>query len=274
MPRRRPSKYPYEDAKQLYVEGIVNDEGERRYPTYADVAELLQIPQNRLRERGAKYNWTDARAAWQAQLERARMAKKAQDVAKERDGVDEHALKVSKLGANMVMARLGEMAQELQRRNRAKKAYDELIEAAKAEDRMADAMELADTGFDPWAPHPVDVRELQALAATMTAWHSLQLKALGQPDVATVRHEVSGPDGGPIQQQTVSEVLVRDDRSRLVSLLVAVQRAELAPQVVAGAGVSPQDPAVLALRAGRRAGELNGQAREGGGDAGGGASGS
>lgn len=239
--KRGASKYNYAAAGTVYIEGSVNDKGERSYKTLGEVAELFEIPANRIRERAAREGWTDKRAAFQAHMEKVRLEKRATDLAKEAVEVDSQALKIGKLGVQLVTSRMGEMAQELGKRTKAKKAYEDALAAG------ADAATLAEIDYDPWAPHPVDVRELQALAQTATIWHSLSMKALGE--VETTRHEITGPGGRPIQTESkISQELVRDDTSRVHALLIAVRRSSIAGTEARG-GVAAGSPELAQLRA-------------------------
>lgn len=225
-------KYDWESVKQVYVEGRVDDSGNRTYPTLQQVADLFEIQSSRVREAAARGEWTAARAAFQAHVEKVRQEKRAADLAKEGVALDESALKVSKLGVSLITARIGEIANEMGKRSQAKKKYEE----AKA--RGAGPEELDEIDYDPWAPPAVDSREVSSLASAATQWHSLAMKALGEPE--TVRHELTGANGSPLEvRSSIRAEMVRDDPARLHALLVAVERAQLGVQVqgtVVGAG--------------------------------------
>lgn len=213
--------YPWERCEQLYVEGRVNDDGTRTYPTLKDVSTLFEVPDNRLRERAAKYSWTDKKAVFQANLEKVRQEKRIQTLSKESVEIDTKALGVSKLGINLVQARIGEIARAVGERAVAKKEYD----AAKAQG--ADELTLSDMDYDPWAPSPIDAREVSTLAAAAAAWHSLAMKSLGE--VETTRHEITGAAGAPLEvRASVRAELTSDDPSRVWALLKAYERSSLA----------------------------------------------
>lgn len=243
-PPARRRRYDWETVRAVYVEGRVSDSGERSYPTLAEVADLFGVPHNRCREAAAREHWTDRRAAFQASVEKVRQEKRAQDLAKEAVDVDAKALTLSKVGFQLVQARIGEIGQALQARNRAKKAYEDLL-AENGNDHTDPRLQAID--FDPWAPSPIDAREVQTLAATATQWHALAMKSLGE--VETTRTEITGAAGAPLEVSasgTLRAELTTDDPARLHALLAAVSRSSLAQAEPAGlpgpdAGGGPGD---------------------------------
>lgn len=213
-------RYDWERIRAIYVEGTVNDKGERSYPTLNQVAEMEGIMPSRVRTAAARGEWKMARAAFQSHVEKVRQQKRAHDLAKEAVHADEQALKVSKLGVQLVQMRIGEIAQDAAKRAQAKKRYDDLKAAGGSPE------DLDDTGFDPWAPPAVDAREIASLAQAANAWHTLASKALGEPE--TLRHEITGPSGGPLDiRSSIRAEMVRDEPARLHALLVAVERAHI-----------------------------------------------
>lgn len=243
LPRRT---YPWEELRQLYVEGRVDDKGERTYPSMREIAELFDVVEARIRERAAKEKWTDKRAAFQLKIETTRQKMRAQTVAKEAVAIDERALNISKIAVQLVQGRVTQIAQEMGKQAQAKKAYDDAKAAGVGEE------ELARMDYDPWAPAAVDARELHTLAQAAAAWHTLALKALGENP--TQRVEVTGANGAPIEVEhtDIRQELVRDDPARLYGLLVAIQRAQFAAGVVPGDdGDGPgDDPGAAAVAAG------------------------
>ena len=227
------TRYDYEGPKQVYVEGRVDDKGSRSWPSLQDVADLFEIPGNRLREKAAKDRWTDQRAAFQANLEKVRQEKRLATLSKEAVELDSRALNVAKMGIALVMLRLGEMTQKAQ---------------ALQKERAEHGQDADDMGF-PIA----DARELETLGRAASAWHSLGGKALGE--VETTRTEITGAGGAPVEvQSTIRAELTRDDPNRLHAFLVAVERSGLAGALTGG---GPQDAE----------GEARGPARDGGAEA-------
>jgi len=210
--RKHPKKgrrHPWPEVKQVYVEGQINDDGERKWPSMEHVAELFDISPQRVRGKAAEENWTEQRAAFQAHIEKVRQERRAQELAQEAVELDSRALNAAKTGMTLINARMNEIGQQVQKVQRRKR-------------------EAAEEGRDDESDVPsLDAREVEMLARAAQAWHQLGGKAIG--DVDTSRTEVTGADGAPVDVRSVQEELQRDDPDRLTGFLVALERSGYLP---------------------------------------------
>lgn len=220
-PRDSRRKYDWDNARIAYVEGMVDDNGERHFPTLQEVSEEFIIPPHRVRERSSKESWKEQRAAFQAHLDKVRQDKRAKELAQDAVDMDSKALASAKAGLQLVQARLGELAQALQRARREAQEHP-----------------------DEHPPPAFDSRELDSLARAAQGWHQLSSKAIG--DVETTRTEIVGSHGGPVEvRQSVTAELRKDDPERLSAFVVALNRAGVLGEIastVAGESESEGDP--------------------------------
>lgn len=222
-------RYDWVQVKQVYVEGSVDDKGNRSWKSLGEVADLFEIPHNRCREASARENWVEQRAAFQAHMEKVRQEKRAADLAKEAVDLDAKALAVAKMGVQLTQMRMGEIARAAGAQAQAKKAYEDWVKAGRAGDAP---------DYDEFAEPALDARELHTLAASAAAWHTLGGKALGE--VETTRTELTGANGAPLEvRSSIKAELTRDDPQRLHALLIALDRAQLLPGGAADAGAQP-----------------------------------
>lgn len=209
------SKYNWPRLRMIYVEGSVSDAGERTFPSMREVGVLEGVPEQRIRERAAKEGWTQERAAFQGRIERDRQERRNKELTQQAVELDTRALTVSKMGLQLIAARVGEVAKSLQKRNQE-------LQRAEAENREPDLY-----GLDG-----VDAREMETLSRAAIGWHALAGKALGE--VPTQRLELTGRGGGTLSiDHNVRAEITKDDPDRLAALVVAFNRAGLA-------GLAPQ----------------------------------
>jgi len=204
-------KYDWLNIKRVYVEGYTNGQGGQVWPSMTETAELLDVPRNRLSERASAEHWKVERSAYQAHLEAVKQRKRLDALAQDAVDVDSNALRAAKLGMQLGVQRLGEIAKEVQR-----KAKDESERAA--------------AGLEPdaFAQPAVNAGELGSLASAVGQWHAIARKALGE--VETVRTEITGAGGGPIESSMdITAELMRDDPDRLAGIFIAMERADLLP---------------------------------------------
>jgi hypothetical protein len=207
-------RYPWHDVKQVYVEGKVDDDGERTWLSMEHVANMFGISPQRVRGKAAEENWTEQRAAFQAHIEKVRQERRAKELAQEAVELDSRALNAAKTGMTLINARMNEIGQQVQKIQRRKR-------------------EAAEEGRDDDTDIPsLDAREVEMLARAAQAWHQLGGKAIG--DVDTTRTEVTGADGASVDVRSVQEELQRDDPDRLTGFLVALERSGLLPVEVEG----------------------------------------
>jgi len=213
-------RYDWLTIKRVYVEGYVNADGGQVWPSQTETAELLEIPRSRLAERCAAEHWADDRAVYQAHLEAVKQRKRIEGLAQDAVEVDSNALRAAKLGIQLGVQRLGEIAKAVQRR-------------AVAEGREQAEAKSAGLDWEPdqFAMPVVQANELGALATAVGGWHQIARKALGE--IETVRTEITGAGGGPIESaMDITAELMRDDPDRLTGIFIAMERANLLPEGV------------------------------------------
>lgn len=196
-------RYDWPGVRMVYVEGTVNDAGERNFPSTRELGDLFDIPYNRVRERCAREHWVDLRSAYQANLEKVRQERRIDALSKEAADLDRMALQHAKTGMRLVGARMAEIAQEVQERQKLRAS----IEATP----------------DIYGPS-LDAGEMNTLAAAVQRFYEIGQRALGE--VPTVRTEITGPGGGPVRTDVRAE-LHADDPFRLFKFLQAAQNVGL-----------------------------------------------
>lgn len=212
-------RYQWEQVRETFVEGYMDGDGILRFPNLRETAELHEVPYNRTREHAAREGWNEGRAAFQAQMEHARFAEKSQTAAREMQQIDSQALIAAKTGMTLSLARLRELAKEVNDR----------AQAGQNGDGLSVYLE------------PLDVRELGALAHNVKAWRELAALSLGVPSEVTAV-EISGPGGTPVDLR--QELMFDDpDDSRLTRLFIAMERANLLPEPGGEGGAAALGPA-------------------------------
>ncbi len=212
---RKNPKYDWEMIKRQYVEGVNTgtDEKSLRLPTLKELSDEYGAPYTRVRERSAKERWTERRAEYQIVATRERQKKRVKKMAENAVEFDANAYKVASTGMAMIYTRLAEIAAQ--------------VNASRA--LRADALERQKNG-EPVERYElysaVNYREMEGLASAASRFQEVGMKSLGT-DVQ--RHEISGPDGGPIEATTTSIIqeLNRDDPERLAMLVAAMKESGL-----------------------------------------------
>lgn len=212
-PKRTLRKYDWPRLKLLYIEGSVDNDGNRSYPSMRELGEREDVPENRIREMAAKQGWTTERAVFQANMERIRLERRAKELGEEQVNLDKRALQAAKIGLQLIGARMGEIAKQFQaRQQQAKEDGDEF-------------------GMTP----SLDARELETLGRAAAGWHALAEKALGE--VPTTRTEIVGAGGGPVDvRSSIRAELTRDDPDRIAAFIVALERSGAAGVLLGNAG--------------------------------------
>ena len=192
------AKYDWPTIKKRYVEGVYDTNNRvHTWPSLAEVAAHFGLGQNRIREKSADEGWVEQRRQWQAQVEATRQQARAAALAKNGVALDDKAIDTAKLGLQLCYARLGEIAEQAQRRR----------------------AETAGTGGQTG----IDAQEQQRLAAAVDLWHKIGMRAIGDPESLT-RIELTGAGGRPIE---ISQELTRDDPNRLTGVLAVLAQAGL-----------------------------------------------
>ena len=209
-------KYDWYTIKSSFVEGY-QEEGreERIFLTLKDLAEKLNVPVQRLRERSADERWMEQREQYQLRLAKSRQTRRVLELTGESVEFDSTSLKLAKLGMTVVTARMSEIAREIQERQKERE----------------EAIRLANKGFPIDPEHMrtvIDAKEISTLAAAATAWQILGQKSLGT-DIQRleVQQQIDIDIDVDVEVTTVSEELSRDDPERMAAFLHAAQRAGL-----------------------------------------------
>ena len=222
-----PEKRNWDVIRRHYVEGFRDREhaGAVIWPSLTDTAAHFKVPLATLRERSAGEGWVQQRADYQALVEDRRRRTKAQQLATQSTQLENRALESAQLGLQLIFARLGEIAQEVQA-NRANSVGEGRARSG------------------------IKADEQQKLAAAADLWHKIGLRAIGDPE--THRVELTGPGGRPIE---IAQELRRDDPDRLTGVLAVLQRAGLGDifqsvpgEVVEDGGDDGAAPAIRARR--------------------------
>ncbi len=198
-------RYDWVLVKEIFVEGLTDTDGQRQWPNLREVSSYHGVPYNRVRERAAKEHWTEQRAVFQAQVERSRQTKRADELATEAVQLDATALRLSKAGLGLLGARLADLVKQ---------------ERSRAEDGQN-----ADDPLARFMPQPpaVNAREIEQLSRAATAWHVLGGRALGE--IPITRTELTGLGGAPVQVASVSTQLQADNPERLSETIEVLRRA-------------------------------------------------
>ena len=200
-------KYNWEQAEDMYVNGIVRTSGEVHYPTQKELGEVLGIPVQRVRERRSQERWGPKKQAGLLKLAQERETERRKKLAEESVEFDSNALTAAKLGMAAVTQRLAHIARATQNWERAQPEIEARKQAGLEVDRKMNM-------------HPVYHVEMMNLANALQTFHNIGQRALGTD---TQKIEVSGPDGGPIEHEhDVVEEMQRTDGDRLERLLAAM----------------------------------------------------
>lgn len=160
-----PRRYPWEDLRRAYVEGLpLPDEG-IHWPTFDEAVEYVNRARgttaraDNVRKRAAVEKWADERKLFQAQLQQLHRAGLAKELAESAVEIDSSALRNAKAGLTLVGRRLREIAENQRTREQ---------HAVGAPDTV---------GKQP--PAPIHAPELSQLALSAKRWHDVGVRALG-----------------------------------------------------------------------------------------------
>lgn len=220
-------KYDYSNAKAQYIEGVPEDpakpEGSRTWLNLKEVADRVDIPYQRIRERSSKERWTDLRTNYQASLAKKRHEDRAKKIITEAIEFDDKSLDVAKMGTRLVAARMSEIASAVREAATKKQII---------QDKLDNDLPIEKHEWQ-WLKTQINSAELERLAKSMAMFQDIGMKSLGT-DVA--RHEISGPGGAPIGVDvehtiSVARELQRDDPDRLGAFFAAAHRAGVFEQL-------------------------------------------
>lgn len=216
----RPS-YDWTAIKRRYVEGV-KAEDKHEWPSLDEVAAHFDVHRSTIRQVSSREGWVAARKQWQAQVEAARQAARANALVKDGINLDNAALTSSKLGLQLAEAKLRIIGTKVQ------------------EARQTNPSGGGDS---------IDALEMTRLAQAVDLWHKIGLRAIGDP--VAQRVELSGPNGAPLE---ISAELKRDDPSRLTNVLGVLHAAGLGdlftPEDAANAAASVPVPPLDRRRSG------------------------
>lgn len=213
-----PARYPWEDIEDSFINGIATSEDgmEREYLNLKETAERFGVPYQRVKERSARYRWTEQRHAARTKLMQEQQKQRIQRLAKDAIDFDEDALKIAKIGMALTTTRLGEIADQV-RSGKARR--DEALERLKNGDAV-EKHELYSAIYHA---------ELESLARAAGTFQEIGRRALGT-DID--KHEISGPGGGPLEigdAVSVASEMLRDDPTRLAAIVSALERTKALP---------------------------------------------
>lgn len=170
----------YTIPKKEYIEGYKNAKGEVIFPTLEQLSEKNNIKIKTIQKRCAKEGWVRLREEFQAEAEL-----KAKELA-----ATKRALDIVKLNSDC--QKLAETAiWEIQRHQQASVLL---------------------SGGDPTKGYPMPLADIEAIARAAERLQRIACLALGIPVTHTA---ISGPDGGPIQQET-QIVLTLEERKKML----------------------------------------------------------
>lgn len=217
--KRRPSrnKYDWPTLRKQYIEGIPTQDSknERWYPNLRELAELHEMPYERLRKRSAEERWTHKKEAAELIVIAERSKKRAKEIAKNAMDFDEKSHNVAKIGMAMVTTRLAEIAKETE----VKRPFRD------------DAMDRLRKG-EHVEPHElytvVRYKELEGLANAAERFNQLGMRALGT-DVQRI--DVTGMGDVTVNNNVVnvSAEMRRDDSDRMAAMFEAMGESGLLP---------------------------------------------
>lgn len=201
-----------------FVEGILKPGGkedDRWFPTLKDIAERHGLNYNTVRQRSSDERWREKKDAYQLKVTRERQAERARRLAKNAAEFDEKAYDLAKVGMALVQVRLLEITKEA---NARRALHDQALRELQ-QGLTVDKERL-------WSA--VRSRELEGLASAAERFQSIGMKSIGT-DVQ--KHEISGPGGGPIENQVnITAEITRDDAERTTAIIASLFDAEILPK--------------------------------------------
>lgn len=226
LPRPGNSKYDWEAVRRDFIEGIdrPNTKNEKEFPNLRELAELHQIPYERIRKKSAEERWTQKRAAAEQVYHQKRAAGRAKQIARNALDFDEKTYNAAKIGIAMVTTRLAEVASEVA----IKKPLRDQAWRTLAAGGAVDKAELYSA---------IRADEINALANAMERLQTVGMKALGT-DVQRV--DISGGDT-QVNIVNVSQEIQRDDPERLAAIIGAFGEAGMLPDTLLDALEAEQD---------------------------------
>lgn len=230
------SKFPWQDIRRDYVEGIDDGNGDLYFPTHADLAEKYGIKRRAtVGQRAAEENWTEQRAAFRASLAKVRRRKRVTELAEEASKFDSNALSISRLGMQLVQRRMGEIGQSVQQATREENEH------------------YQQTGDRKTVRAGVSARELSELARASQAFLDLAGRVFG--DVVEDTSETLLPQESQDERTAAREMTVTHEHT------VRVERADLieVASVVAEIESQVREASQKALAAGHVQAEVDPQ---------------
>lgn len=218
LPEEHPlRKHPWEDVQRDYVEGYnVAEEGEPveiHYPTQGDLADKYKISEQVIRNRAAKYRWTEHRNVFQQKMALERQRKMAEQMARKAVVFNKKSHKVAEDAIDIIDQRISYLKSIV-----GSEFDDSRVEMLEAKLRSGQPIDRSDTyGL-------VHFKEMEALANAMAKWQDVGHKALGIKDVdnnPAVAIQINQNNVG----QTVREELARPDRTRIAGIMEVLGRS-------------------------------------------------
>ena len=203
--RLKLQKYPWEEAREMFLSDSTL--------SLKNVAEQYDIPYSHVRTRASKERWTYQRAQEQAKLFASKRKEHLRRQAEESIRFDEQSINGARLGMNIVIARLAEIAQ-------LHSAYSPTTKALIERLKNGEPVTLTELRASP-----INYKELDVLARALDVFQNIGRKAFGI-DIQRIEVDIEGGEL-PVEEISVVGELGKDDPKRLGAFLEALERAGL-----------------------------------------------
>ena len=214
----RSSKHDWDNLKEQFVEGVLNDANkpfEREYLNVKEFAIRFNVPYNTIKERVSIEGWYDLRQANQIKLAKSRQSKRISELNEQSIEFDTKNIKIAKTGMDLINVRLSEIAQEVNAKLSIRR------EAMEAEARG----EIINPKDKYSAIYPKD---LMMLAQAAQLFQAIGDKALGT-DIIKHQLTIDGQIDVDVEAHitSVSQELGRSDTGRLAAMIEKMQQTGL-----------------------------------------------
>jgi len=145
-----------------YVEGIIDERGERTFPTLREVAERHEVSDVAVRKRSTAEGWVAKREAFQITLDRERQKARIKALSEQAVVLDTVASTVSEGGLKLIQQRITEITREVVRRR--------------------------EQGEDTPGATAIDATKMAALARAGESWYRLGQLSFGKIPTQRVEH--------------------------------------------------------------------------------------
>lgn len=216
----RKSKYPWEDVRRDYCEGIQrdpdNDPLDIQWPTLEEVARKYNIPPTTVFARSSRERWANQKKSIVLQTNIRRRRDREKKLAKEGIQFDTNVLAMSKLGINIVLKRLVEISKSSQQRE----GMAELMMAAAERGEVIDLSSMGGMA-------DFDAKELEQLSNAAAKFEELGRRILGDPAATSEVPDV-------VEEASISEQMTNAGEERLTALLEVMENTGILDHMMSG----------------------------------------